>query len=404
MKIFYFTKLTWKYIIFLLFFVFSFLQNFIIRWISMNSKDIAQPFLNTYLFVVSDYLAIIPYLIVIIRSKHIKSENIELKKVDKRLIHNQGTKKSKNFIWLILSLTLFDFLSHISSLMFYIIYGKNDRSVSENNLSSLLIFNTFTIYLFTKWILKTDFYKHHYFSILINIFCVLILGTLDIINIISSDNDSETDMIIFYIFKKISSIIFYSIEDVIGKKILMEEFISIYELLLYRGFFETLLDILFTMPFFFIEVTDKSTGVDETGIIFRRIKNLFDKLNTFKIVLFVTTNLFYNIFIWLIIDQFSPIHYAISNILDSCGTLIRLWITEPENIDLPILRIFIYLILIFGSLIHTEIIVINYWDLQKNTKIFLEEKESEDFSLINYRISDNNENLNTSIDSLDQSF
>ena len=53
-------------------------------------------------------------------------------------------------------------------------------------------------------------------------------------------------MIIFYIIKKILSIAFYAVEDVIGKKILMEEFISIYALLLYRAFFGTIFVIIFS--------------------------------------------------------------------------------------------------------------------------------------------------------------
>ena len=99
--------------------------------------------------------------------------------------------------------------------------------------------------------------------------------------------------------------------------------------------------------------------------------------------MFIITNLFYNIFIWLIIDKFSPSHYSISLILESFGTLIRLWISEPDTVDLPVLRMFIYIILIFGSFIHTEMVVINYCGLQKNTKLFLDELAKEDIYLIN---------------------
>ena len=69
----------------------------------------------------------------------------------------------------------------------------------------------------------------------------------------------------------------------------------------------------------FIEVTDTSKviegtnqRIEETGIIFKRILNLFNNLNFFKIIMFIITNLFYNIFVWLIIDKFSPSHYSIS--------------------------------------------------------------------------------------------
>lgn len=344
----------------------------------MDSKDVAQPFLNTYLFSVSDFLAVIPFLIVFFRSRRINKEKIE-STMKSKYIYNQYNKKSKNFYWLMLLVSLFDFASHISSLIFYIIYGKNERSVSENNLSSLLIFNTLVIYFLSRIVLKTYFYKHHYFSFIINIVCILTLGTIDIINIINSDDNGPVGMVIFYIIKKILSIVFYSVEDVIGKKILMEEFISIYELLVFRGIFGSALIILFSIPFIFVKVPDKSREDGKNSIIFGRILELFKDLNFFKIILFTITNLFYNIFIWLIIDVFSPSHYAISYILESFGTLIRLWITEPKSVDLPILRVFIFIILIFGSFIHTEMIVINFCDLQKNTKLFLEDVEKDDF-------------------------
>ena len=409
MKIFYFPKCAWKYILFLLFFIFSFLQNAIIRWISWDSKDVAQPLLNTYLFNVSDYLSIIPFLIVKFRSKKIIIEDDEENSINKQtgnLIYNKGTKSKKNFKWHVILIALFDFASHISSLIFYIVYGKNDRSVSENNLSSLLIFNTITIYLLSRLILKTYFYKHHYFSFLLNIICFLILGTLDIINIINDDIIATTGMEIFYVIKKILTIIFYSIEDVIGKKILMENFINIYTLLLFRALFETILLILFSIPLIFINVTDRSGDIEETCIIFSRILSLFEKYNFFKIILFIITNLFYNIFIWSIIDIFSPSHYAISNIFESFGTLMRLWITEPDSVDLPVLRMFIYIILIIGSCIHAEIIVINICNMHKNTKLFLDEKEKDDIKLINDNLNnsdENNPNLSISTDSLEQS-
>ena len=163
----------------------------------------------------------------------------------------------------------------------------------------------------------------------------------------------------------------------------MEEFISIYTLLLYRAIFGTIFMIIFSIPFIFVKVTDTSNPNNPvTEIIFNRILKLFEDLNAYRIILFTITNLFYNIFIWLIIDKFSPSHYSISIILESFGTLIRLWITEPEKTDLPVLRMFIFFILIFASFIHTELIVINYCDLQKNTKLFLDEIEKSEFKNI----------------------
>ena len=85
-------------------------------------------------------------------------------------------------------------------------------------------------------------------------------------------------------------------------------------------------------------------------------------------------------------------------------TLIRLWITEKDSVQQPVVRLIIYIILIFGSLIHSEIIVLNFCGMQKNTKLFLEEKEKMELNEIglNKSINDSNnldnENIIISID------
>ena len=382
MKIFYLPRCEWKFILFLLFFIFSFLRNAINRWISIGSKDVAQPFLHIYLFTIADYLAIIPAIIIYIRSKRLNKEKVKINQKIELIYNDYAYEKSKNFIWYIFLVSFLEFSSHFSGLIYYIFYGRNERSISENNLSCLLIFNTIIIYLLSRWILKAYFYKHHYLSFIINIMCLLILLTIDIINIINSKDKDTSGWVIFYIIKKIISIILCSVEYVFSKKILMAEFINIYSLLFYRAFFGTIFLIFFSIPFIFIKVPDSTKTHGKSSIIFTRIENLFNALNVFKLIMFTITNLFYNIFIFSIIDKFSPSHYAISNILESFGTLIRLWIIEPETVDLPVLRMFIFFILIFGSIIHTELIVINYCDLQLNTKLFLEEKEKIDIQLI----------------------
>ena len=98
------------------------MQNGIIRWISWEEKDVAQPFLNTYLFNISDYLAIIPFIIIKIRSKRMTKENMLALQltIKSALTHpkNNIEKKKVFFLWLVVSVGIFDFLSHVSSLVF----------------------------------------------------------------------------------------------------------------------------------------------------------------------------------------------------------------------------------------------------------------------------------------------
>ena len=409
-KIFLFPKCEWKYLLFLFFFIFSFLQNAIIRWISWGAKDVAQPFLNTYLFNISDYLAVIPFIIIKIRSKRMTKENmlalqLTIKSALTNSTSNTLDKKRAFFFWLVVSVGIFDFLSHVSSLAFYLVFGKNDRPLSENNLSSMLIFNTIVIYVASRLILKTYFYRHHYFSFILNFFCIIILLSLDIYNTIVQKKETDSsNMIFFYFAKKILTIIFYSIEDVIGKKVLLDDLMNIYSLIFYRAIVETVLLILFSIPFIFIKITNKAKTPEVTSNIFLQIGDLFKGSEFYKVFLFILTNFFYNIFIWSIIDKFSPSHYAISNIFESTGTLIRLWITEPDSVQQPVIRLIIYVILIIGSVIHSEMVVLNFCSMQKNTKLFLEIKEKIEIEAIDFdkdldeSVKEQSENIVVSID------
>ena len=409
-KIFLFPKCEWKYLLFLFFFIFSFLQNAIIRWISWGAKDVAQPFLNTYLFNISDYLAVIPFIIIKIRSKRMTKENmlalqLTIKSALTNSTSNTLDKKRTFFFWLVVSVGIFDFLSHVSSLAFYLVFGKNDRPLSENNLSSMLIFNTIVIYIASRLILKTYFYRHHYFSFILNVFCIIILLSLDIYNTIVQKKETDSsNMIFFYFAKKILTIIFYSIEDVIGKKVLLDDLMNIYSLIFYRAIVETVLLILFSIPFIFIKITNKAKTPEVTSNIFLQIGDLFKGSEFYKVFLFILTNFFYNIFIWSIIDKFSPSHYAISNIFESTGTLIRLWITEKDSVQQPVIRLIIYVILIIGSVIHSEMVVLNFCSMQKNTKLFLEIKEKIEIEAIDFdkdldeSVKEQSENIVVSID------
>ena len=386
------------------------MQNAIIRWISWGAKDVAQPFLNTYLFNISDYLAVIPFIIIKIRSKRMTKENmlalqLTIKSALTNSTSNTLDKKRTFFFWLVVSVGIFDFLSHVSSLAFYLVFGKNDRPLSENNLSSMLIFNTIVIYVASRLILKTYFYRHHYFSFILNVFCIIILLSLDIYNTIVQKKETDSsNMIFFYFAKKILTIIFYSIEDVIGKKVLLDDLMNIYSLIFYRAIVETVLLILFSIPFIFIKITNKAKTPEVTSNIFLQIGDLFKGSEFYKVFLFILTNFFYNIFIWSIIDKFSPSHYAISNIFESTGTLIRLWITEKDSVQQPVIRLIIYVILIIGSVIHSEMVVLNFCSMQKNTKLFLEIKEKIEIEAIDFdkdldeSVKEQSENIVVSID------
>ena len=120
-------------------------------------------------------------------------------------------------------ISLFDFLAQYSNVIFNIIQKKTDSVINKINLNSVLIINIITKYLFSRLILQTPFYEHHYLCFLINLILLIVLGIIDIIQINNNNNNSL--MAFFYIVMKILSVSFYSVENVLEKVIF--EFYSI---------------------------------------------------------------------------------------------------------------------------------------------------------------------------------
>ena len=89
---------------------------------------------------------------------------------------------------------------------------------------------------------------------------------------------------------------------------------------------------------------------------------------------------FENVFLWIIIDRFSPNHIPLALILKEISNFIVSVILNGNIQDNNILgwdlyiRIILYLILIIGVMIHNEIIIINICGLGSDTKYFLDIK------------------------------
>ena len=97
----------------------------------------------------------------------------------------------------------------------------------------------------------------------------------------------------------------------------------------------------------------------------------------------VFTNFLEDLFLWLIVDRFSPNYNPFAIIFQEVGFCILDGIsgTLETNWDFWV-RIILYIILTIGVIIHNEIVVINICDLGSDTKYFLDKKfnEEEKFS------------------------
>ena len=80
--------------------------------------------------------------------------------------------------------------------------------------------------------------------------------------------------------------------------------------------------------------------------------------------------------LFLIIDKFSPIHFAVASIFENFGTLLISIIYKDIIIEEFFIKLAIYFIIILAALIYNEFIVLNFCGFQKHTKLFLQRNAS----------------------------
>ena len=167
-----------------------------------------------------DFLTVIPFLIL---KKRVKTEKEEISPKDTdaennfELIYNNQEQKQNDFSAFkkIFIITIADFIAQIGSVILKIITTEQNLEVKKSDLNSLLIFNIIAILLLSIFILRKKFYKHHFFAILINILCLIILAITDIQDIIDAGDDIKLSLL--YILVKIIGAILYSLENVLAK-------------------------------------------------------------------------------------------------------------------------------------------------------------------------------------------
>ena len=379
-KIIIFQKCNWNNIYFLLYIIMFFINLFIESFnysIDLEVEDsekykynLSQTILNLYLLNLSDFIAIIPYFIrkKLLRKKekpevtiskideNNNSETLSLIYTDNKLI--ESNKRKKKVIYYSILIAILDFLFEFSLILYNIIYPT--QITATFTFSCTIPFEICFQFICSYFILKTHFYKLQYFSLFLNLVIFIILLILDII--LSFEHELVDGK--FYIFI-LASIIFYSIEYSYGKKLLLYGFISVYLLLLLRGVFKLVI-VVFLSIFLVIFKRDVFSGIKYfiTGP---------------KYALLVVSNIvgkfFLSLFLWLIIDRFSPNYFPLALIFHETFFFILDEIFEPGGNDWDIyLRIALYVISFIGVILHNEIVVINICNLGSDTKYFLDEK------------------------------
>jgi hypothetical protein len=203
-------------------------------------------------------------------------------------------------------------------------------------------------------------------SLFLNIGIFIIILIIDIVYSIPKNKlKPRFDPNLFYIYPL--NIIFHSFELSFGKKVILEGFVSVYLLMIIKGSITLVFVIIFSL---IILIAKKE--------IFSNMEIFFTKY-IWLIFVNIITHFLEDLFLWLIIDRFSPNYNPFAIIFQEVSFCILDAIggTLKTSWDFYV-RIFLYLISTIVVIIHNELVVINICELGSDTKYFLDKKFNEE--------------------------
>ena len=328
----------------------------------------AKMYMIIFSYSISDLLA---GFLVIISKKLIKSTKTEEKKEKRKgtlglIRHNDKNdinNKSKNL--LLFGLCLTDFLGRVNSLVYFLLF--KDTAIFQTEINAwILSLDVILRIIFSRLILKTKIYKHHYMSLII-----LIIGYIPLYYIGMKNLKDNWKPMISYAISRLS----FCIGDVFTKKLFDTGLLLPHNVMLYKGCFAFLIHCFIFIPIIFF------TGIISftQGVYIFFIDNIM--IVKLLIILLILLLFFRNIVVLLIIYHLSPIHIAILGysveyleyIMPVIFSDNYEYLLEPKIMSLIIYFVF-YMFIYFGALVFNEIIVINICGLNEHTMPTLLEK------------------------------
>ena len=239
--------------------------------------------------------------------------------------------------------------------------------------------------IFSKYILKLKFYKHHRLGLLLDGSGFLILTIINIYRIYFDYNNIEPTKLWIYILFLLPKFILYPLRDVISKKLLTDKFTLPHSLMFMRGIFN--LFFLIILSIFIICFTDKI-----------HFSNIIDNFShSYYIISFIISIIFQffkNFIVLKVIYIFTPQHICFLGVFNIIIDIVyQLFISQVKKVDfLFIVVCLTSFVIIIGVIIFNEIIIINKYGLQEGTKEGLLDKEKiEKLSNLNSLNDDDND-------------
>ena len=354
-------------------------------------NDITDEYIDLISLNIADLLA--GFLVLYTKYSFKKKEIKKGKKGDINLIYQHNTPFNPNKkLQLLILISFLDFISRSGYFWFSFFINKG-RMLNRYNLDIIIAIDILMRYFFSRIILKTYLYNHHITAIIISIIGFVSMSLLDIISIIIEGKD-VSNKFLFLLFILPRSI-FYPLEDVLNKILLSNDFLLPHTLMYDRGLIEFIIIFIISLILF---LTGKLTltfkyGEEAVYIILFRIVNIiisFAEAFCLMEVIYIFTSQYVSFLI--VSESFAGVLNFLINININDGKS-----PSPyKNNTFIFIDILSLITITFGTLMYNEMIIINKWGLQENTKTGLLLKEQNDFIIAMDEVGGNNdENDNT---------
>ena len=298
---------------------------------------------------------------------HLQKSRIQL--IYKKITPNKNKKKMCGILFL-MSLFLSIFINIFAYSYKTIVFEKR-------------LLYLFFISIFSKYILKSQIYRHQILSLSLASIGLIIL-LIPVLSNIKIDN-----ILIFVI--NIFSAPIYSLFLVLIKYLTHNYYLPPLLCLLLIGLTSLIITLIGFIIYSLIKFNDFSYIVDNFRI---SEYNMGIGFYIYAILGLLFTSLL-QIFSFLVIDYFSPILLVITEIIDPMISWILTCIQEPESVKNILLKVIGYFIEIVAALIYNEIIICNFCKLNKYTKRCIMERQNKEINdLIISEEGSENENEN----------
>ena len=336
-----------------------------------NVNDVSNENLHTYVFLyqminsTSIIFSGLLYFISIIRRQTDNKANIgTLSERSNSSDYSFMAKKKPNRL---LEYSIICFMSIIITLYNVLKgYGTGHKTL-EKRLYFLFFFCLINIFLFKK-----PFYRHQKFSLAIAFVGMVIIFALFFIYLNKSNYDYIYDVLLFF------GSFLYSLYLVLVKYMSENKGYSPFLLLFLIGIISTAA----TVVGFLILSHVRLGNINYVSNIFHCRQDIFVCFGNLYgyIIGYFLINAVLQILIFLVCYYFSPEVFAISDIISPFLSCITNIAKGKEKIVVKIVFDIIgYIIITIGSFIYNEIIVCNFWDLNKNTWKSIVKKANDDY-------------------------